>query len=274
MSFESEMPGDKFGYAPVNGLSMYYEIRGRGAPLVYIHPALSSSGMNAFPDLSRVFQVITPDLQGHGRTADIPERPISLVQHTKDIVGLLQYLGIAKAHFFGESYGGVVAMMLALHHPTLVGRVATYGASFGPPHIAHNPEMLRFDAPPTPDSSCFEFQRAGYKKHAPDPDYWSAFCGKALGIEWQGFTDQELAAVSAPVLIALGDRDFVRLEHAVDTYRKILNAELAVIPDAGHFGLFSEPGRIIPAVEHFLSKADNGPPVATAEVGYHPGRTR
>jgi pimeloyl-ACP methyl ester carboxylesterase len=274
MGIENDMAKNKSGYASVNGLKMYYEIEGHGVPLVFIHPALSSSEMNTFPHLARKFQLIKTDLQGHGRTADIPERPITLEQHTQDLVGLLQRLGIAKAHFLGESYGGVVAVMLALRYPTLVDRVATYGASFGPPHIAHNTEMLRFDAPPTPDSRCFRFQRDGYKKRAPNPDYWRTFWAKALAIEWQGFSDQELASVKAPVLIALGDRDFVRLEHAIETFRKIPSAELAVIPSAGHFALFSEQDKIVPIVEHFLTKPEKELPVATAQVGYHPGETR
>ena len=274
MSLANSMTAETCGYAPVNGLKMYYEIKGSGDPLVYIPPVLASAGMNSFPALIDKYRVITADLQGHGRTADIPERPIALEQHTKDLVGLLQYLGISKAHFFGESYGGVVAIMLALRYPELVGRIATYGATFGPPQIAHNTDMLRFDEPPTPNSRCFQFQREGYGKVAPDPDYWPSLWGKVLSINWQGFSNKELASIKTPVLIALGDHDFVRLEHALETFRMIPNAEFAVIPSAGHFALFSEQSRVIPVVEAFLPKPDRQLPLATAETGYHPGETR
>ena len=101
------------GYAPVNGLKMYYEIEGTGDPLVYIPPALGHAGMKSFPTLVQSHMVITVDLQGHGRTADIPERPLTIEQYAKDVVGLLKYLGIAKADFFGESYGGAAATILA-----------------------------------------------------------------------------------------------------------------------------------------------------------------
>jgi pimeloyl-ACP methyl ester carboxylesterase len=63
-----------------------------------------------------------------------------------------------------------------------------------------------------------------------------------------------LASTKAPVLIAVGDHDFVRPEHALETFRLIPNAELAVIPDAGHFVLFSEQARVIPVVKQFLEK--------------------
>jgi pimeloyl-ACP methyl ester carboxylesterase len=262
------------GYAPVNGLKMYYEIEGTGDPLVYIPPALGHAGMKSFPTLVQSHMVITVDLQGHGRTADIPERPLTIEQYAKDVVGLLKYLGIAKADFFGESYGGAAATMIAVHHPELVGRVATYGATFGAPQISVNPEMLGFDHLTTPDSRAFQFQRESYKEVAPDPDYWPKLWNKVSSIQWNGFSNEELASIKAPVLIALGDHDFVRLEHAVETFKVIPNAELAVIPDAGHFALFSEEERVIPVVKHFLEKPEKGIPLATAEKGYHPGETR
>lgn len=262
------------GYAPVNGLKMYYEIEGAGDPLVYIPPVFGFAGLNSFPALAQSHSVITVDLQGNGRTADIPERSLSIEQYAKDVVDLLKYLGIPKADFFGESYGAATATMIAVRCPEFVGRVATYGGTFGPPQIAHNPEMLRFDHPPTPDSRSHQFQKERYKKVAPDPDYWPKIWGKAVSIEWEGFSHEELASIKAPVLIALGDRDFVRVEHALETFKLIPNAEFAVIPDAGHFVLFSEQERVIPVVKHFLEKPAKRIPVATAEAGYHPDETR
>jgi pimeloyl-ACP methyl ester carboxylesterase len=265
---------DRQGYAPINGLSMYYEIEETGDPLVYIPPAFGSAGVKTFPAFVHSRAVITVDLQGQGRTTDIQDRPLSNEQHAKDVIALLKHLGISKADFFGESYGGAIATIIAVHNPELVRRVATYGATFGPPQVAVNPEMLHTNQPPTPDSRSFLFQRENYKKVAPDPDYWPTFWGKIFSIRWDGFSREELASIKAPVLIAVGDHDFVRLEHAVETFKLIPNAELAVIPDAGHYALFSEQERVVPVVEHFLNKPDTGIPIATAETGYHPGETR
>ncbi len=262
------------GYAPVNGLKMYYEIEGTGDPLVYIPPAFGYAGLKSFPALAQSHSVITVDLQGHGRTADIPERPISFEQHAKDVLGLLKHLGISKADFFGVSFGGVTATMIAVHYPVLVGRVATYAATFGPPQIAVKPEVLRPNLAATPDSRGIQFQRENYKKVAPHPDYWPKIWGKVFNIQWGGFSNEELASIKAPVLIALGDHDFVRLEHALETFTLIPNAELAVIPDASHFALFSEQNRVIPVVENFLKKPEKKIPFATAETGYHLGETR
>src|SRR3546814_20964320 len=91
------------GYAPINGLQMYYEIEGSGDPLVFIPPAFGFAGMKSFPALIESHMVITVDLQGNGRTADVPERPLSIERYADDVVGLLKFLGIAKADFFGRS---------------------------------------------------------------------------------------------------------------------------------------------------------------------------
>lgn len=262
------------GYAPVNGLKMYYEIEGTGEPLVCIPPAFGYAGLNPYPALIESHRVITVDLQGHGRTVDIPERPLSIEQYADDVVGLLQHLGITKADLFGESYGGNTAVMIALRYPKLVGRVATYAATFGPPEIALNPGTTQFAEPPTAESSYIQFQRENYQKVAPDPAYWPRIFEKLGNIRWHGFSKDELASIQAPVLVALGDFDFVRLEHAVETVNRMPNAELAVIPDAGHFTLFSEPERVIPVVKHFLEKPAKRVPVSTAATGYHPGETR
>jgi pimeloyl-ACP methyl ester carboxylesterase len=85
---------------------MYYEIEGTGDPLVCIPPAFGYAGLNSYPALIQSHTVITIDLQGHGRTLDTPERPLSIEQYAEDVVALLKYLGISKADFFGESYGG------------------------------------------------------------------------------------------------------------------------------------------------------------------------
>ena len=200
------------GYAPVNGLKMYYEIEGTGNPLVYLPPALGFAGMKSFPELIQNHSLITVDFQGHGRTADIPGRPLTLEQYAKDVIALLKHLGIAKADFFGESYGGAVAILIAVHSPELVGRVATYGATFGPPEFALNMEMLHLNSIPTPESRSFQFQREHYKKVAPDPEYWPQLWNKVFRLQWNGFSKEELASIQSPVLIALGDHDFVRLE--------------------------------------------------------------
>jgi len=264
------------GYAPVNGLKMYYEVEGDGEdnPLVFIPPAFGFAGAKAFPALTDRRSIITMDLQGHGRTADIPDRPLSIEQHADDVVALLRYLEISRADFLGESYGGNAAAVIALRHPALVRRVVTYAATFSAPPATLEPSTTKYGHPPTAQTRDIQFQRESYQRVAPDPAYWPTIYAKVGAIGWKGFSREELGAITAPVLLIQGDHDFVRLEHSIETVRRLPRGELAVIPSASHFALSSEPDRVIPIIEHFLDKPEQQLPLATAALGYHPGETR
>src|SRR6201999_3263096 len=98
-------------------------------PFIYLPAAFAFSGITDFPELSKRWRVVQVDLQGHGRTADI-DRPLSIAQHVEDVATLMRHLGIERAHFLGWSYGGLIALQMALSHPGLAGRVATYGSLF------------------------------------------------------------------------------------------------------------------------------------------------
>lgn len=262
------------GYAPINGLKMYYEIEGTGEPLVFVPPAFGFAGRESFPALAQNHSVITVDLQGNGRTADIPDRPISIEQYAKDVVELLKYLNISRADFLGESYGGDTVAVIAVRYPEFVRRAVTYSATFAPPPDTLNPETTRYDHPPGAETKDVQFQREGYMRVAPDPYYWPKIYQKVAGIQWKGLSKAELASIRAPFLILQGDHDFVRLEHSVETVQLIPHAELAVIPDASHFALLSEQERVIPIIKYFLEQPEKRLPLATANTGYHPGETR
>jgi len=161
-----------------------------------------------------------------------------------------------------------------VRHPELVRRLATYSATFSPPPSTLDPVTTHHERPPTAETRDIRFQRESYERVAPDPSYWPRIYDKVGSIQWRGFSEEELASIKAPMLIVQGDHDFVRLEHSVETFKRIPRAELAVIPNASHFALSSEPERVIPIVKHFLEKADEELPIATAERGYHPGETR
>ena len=108
------------GYAPVNGLSMYYEIQGSGTiPLVLIHgggSTIESSFGKLLPAFAAYTSVIAVELQAHGRTND-RDAPESFEQDADDVAGLLRYLGVGKANIFGFSNGGSTAMQVAIRHP-------------------------------------------------------------------------------------------------------------------------------------------------------------
>jgi pimeloyl-ACP methyl ester carboxylesterase len=256
----------KTGYAPVNGLNMYYEITGEGKPAVFIHPVMGHCGL--VHDLPKNRQWIVMDLQGHGRTADI-DRPITCEQHADDIAGLLKCLKIEQADFFGDSFGGAMAMMMAVRHPGLAGRVVCHGGSLAP-YPGTGADR------PSPDSEIVKWQREEYLKVAPDPKQWPTLFDKATKslFAWKGFSSDELKAIKAPVLIVCGDHDLIPVERCAEWSRMIPSAQLAVIPDASHFVLFSEPEKLLPTVAAFLDAPTAKLPLCTAQTGYYPGVTR
>src|ERR1041384_4128942 len=121
---ERDTRGVIMSYAQVNGINLYHEIHGTGRPLILLHGGLMSGEMfePILPVLTEHHQVITVDLQGHGRTADI-DRPIDVRLMADDIAALIEHLGLDRPDVVGYSLGGGVALHLAIRHPALVGRV-------------------------------------------------------------------------------------------------------------------------------------------------------
>jgi pimeloyl-ACP methyl ester carboxylesterase len=106
-------------YAEVNGINLYYEIHGAGRPLVLLHGGLGSGEMfgPVLPQLSEHHQVVAPDLQGHGRTADI-DRPLDIRLMADDVAALIDHLGFDKPDVVGYSLGGGVALQVAVRPRT------------------------------------------------------------------------------------------------------------------------------------------------------------
>jgi pimeloyl-ACP methyl ester carboxylesterase len=229
---------------------MYYELHGTGKPLVVLHGAFGRA--SAYPALAKNRQQIAVELQGHGHTADV-DRPLSFEQMADDVAALLKHLNIERADVFGYSMGGSVALALAIRHGGVVGRVAINGAHFAPIEQAFEPESFKqfkslpanFAPPPL---------KGPYDKVAPDPKQWPVLVAKVkkMGLEWKGFTHEQLKSIKAPVLITLGDRDGVRPEHAVEMFRLIPNSRLAIFPGGNHFLLFTSPNTVLAPVAAFL----------------------
>jgi pimeloyl-ACP methyl ester carboxylesterase len=238
------------GYAVVNGLKMYYEIHGTGKPLVLLHGAFGWA--TVYPSLAKNRQVIAVELQGHGHTGDI-DRPLSIEQMADDTAALLEHLKIGKADFFGYSMGGNVALGIAIRHPNVVDRLAINGSNFGKIEDAYEPETFKQFKSLSADFAPPMLKDA-YDKVAPDPRQWPVLVAKIkkMGLEFKGFTREEMKSIKARVLITLGDRDGVRLEHAVEMFRLIPSAQLAVFPGGDHLLLWTSPETVLSPIAAFL----------------------
>jgi pimeloyl-ACP methyl ester carboxylesterase len=239
-------------YAAVNGLRMYYEIHGTGRPLVLLHGGFGWA--TVYPALAQDRQVIAVEQQGHGHTADI-DRPLTYEQMADDTAALLEELKIEQADFFGYSMGGTVGLAVAIRHPKLVRKLAINGSHASKMADAFDPESFQ-QFTSLPADFAPPVLKDHYDEVAPDPTQWPALVAKVkkMVLEFNGFARADLKSIQAQVLVTLGDRDGVRVEHAVEMYRLIPNAQLAVFPGADHFLLWQGPEKLLPTIAAFLDE--------------------
>jgi pimeloyl-ACP methyl ester carboxylesterase len=249
-------PG-RTGYAPVNGLRMYYEIHGEARsgvpPLVLLHgggSTIDTSFSKLIPLLAKHRQVVAFEQQGHGRTADV-DRPFSFVQSAEDAVGLLRHLGIPKADFLGYSNGGQIAIEVALRHPGVVRRLVIESAMID--REGSDPAFWNSFPNAKPDDMPKELRDA-YRKTSPHPEDLPVFFLKSVRrmLDFKGWKAGEIKSIRAPVLVVVGDRDIVRPEHAVRMFRLFPDARLAVLPGTDHMKIVERADWLAPMVEAFL----------------------
>jgi pimeloyl-ACP methyl ester carboxylesterase len=252
-------PAPRTGYADVNGLHMYYEVhgtsRGGAPPLVLLHgggSTIQTSFGALVPLLARTRQVIAFEQQGHGHTADVPERPFSFAQSASDTAALLRLLGIGRADLLGYSNGGHIAIQLALDHPELVRRLVVVSAMTS--RDGADPGFWEGFKSATLDQMPRELKEA-YLASAPHPEQLPTFFAKSVKrmLEFEGWAPEQVKAIRAPTLLLLGDRDVVRPEHAVWLYRTLPDARLAILPDTDHMAIVQRADVVHPLVEAFLA---------------------
>jgi pimeloyl-ACP methyl ester carboxylesterase len=245
------------GYAPVNGLRLYYEIHGKpakdGVPLVLLHGGGSTIGTSfakLIPLVSKSREVIAFEQQGHGHTADV-DRPFSFTQSDDDAAALLRHLRVAKADFFGYSNGGHICLEIALRHPELVRLLVIESAFFSrdgtDPRFWQGFESAKLDDMPA------ELKEA-YLATAPHPEQLPTFFAKSVQRmrEFRGWTPEQIRSIAAPTLLLLGDRDIVRVDHAAQMQRLLPDARLAVLPGADHMAVTRRASEVAGIVDEFL----------------------
>ena len=248
------------GYAPVNGLQMYYEIHGAGEPLMLLHGAYGTIDLwgPILASLSAHRQVIAVEQQAHGHTADI-DRPLSYEQMTEDSAALMRYLDIEQADIFGYSMGGNIGLQLAMRHPALVRKLVAVSANYR--SDGYYPELLELIQTITPEVFAGSPLEASYLRNAPNPDNWPVLIDKLKQLDAQEFAwpEDEIKAIAAPTLLVMGDSDAMRPEHMVELFRLLgggvpgdltglPRSQLAVIPGATHVSLVAERADLLLAV--------------------------
>jgi pimeloyl-ACP methyl ester carboxylesterase len=253
------------GYAPVNGLKMYYEVHGSGDPVVLLHGSfmtISNNWTGWIAELARTRRVIALELQGHGRTADI-ERDFSYENLADDVAALLDHLEIPRADLIGYSMGGAVAMQCAIRHPEKVRKVVSISAVFR--HDGWVQEALDAFPQLTSEALAGSPIETEYKKLSPTPDEFPNFVRRVIAMDLKpyDFGADQLKATRAPMFFIHGDADGVRLEHIAEMFRlkggEIFGdmrprsaSRLAILPDTTHVTLMQRVNVIVPMVNDFL----------------------
>jgi pimeloyl-ACP methyl ester carboxylesterase len=260
-------------YADVNGIRLYYETHGPAdatRSLVLLHGGLGSGEMFG-PTLTALAdgrKVILPDLQGHGRTADI-DRPIDVQLMAEDIAALIEHLGLEKPDVLGYSLGGGVAFFLAARHPELIGKAIVLSA-----HIRRDaiyPEMLAQQG--QLNAGAVEFMRETpmyqlYQRVAPNPAHFGRLLDKIGASMARDFDFSDLVrSMQVPVMIACGDADMAPPAHYAETFKLLGGGlrdggwmgegrpsgghALAIIPGATHYNVHQSPV-LVAAAKDFL----------------------
>jgi len=238
------------GFASVNEVELYYEIRGEGTPLILLHGGLGHSGNwdNQLPVLSEHFKVISVDSRGHGRST-MGEQQITYSLMASDVVALMDYLDIREANIVGFSDGGNIGLHLAIYHPNRLIKVVASGANYNPsgvrPDVGEHPKMIEY----------FGNAMEDYAALSPDPTKWEAFLGN-ISQMWAtepNFTVEQLSSITVPLLLLDGEEEeFIYPEHTREMATLIPTATPIVIPEAGHFGMWENPDRMNDAILKFL----------------------
>lgn len=254
------------GYAPVNGLKMYYEVHGSGDPVVLLHGSfmtITNNWTGWITELAKTRKVIAIEMQGHGRTGDI-DRDISPANLADDVAALLDHFKIAKADILGYSMGGGVAMQCAIRHPDKVRKVVVISSYFRRDGVVkEGQEALSKLTAELFIGSPLETE---YKKLSPTPDAFATFIKRMVASASKGdsITADKLKATTAPMFFIHGDADGIKLEHVGEMYRlkgggthgdlgQRPASRLAIVPDATHVTLMQKMPVIVPMVNDFLN---------------------
>lgn len=222
----------KSGYAPVNGIKMYYEIYGEGhIPLILIHgggSTIETSFSNLIPLLADYGQIIAVELQAHGRTGD-RNTAETFEQDADDVAALIKYLKIEKTNILGFSNGGTTALQLGIRYPELVNKIVAISAAYKRDGFIsgffEGMQQASLENMPVP------LKKAYLEVNPNEQGLQSMFeKDKNRMINFKDYSDDALKSINAKTLFIAADRDVITLEHTLKMSQLIANAQLAVLP--------------------------------------------
>ena len=253
------------GYAPVNGIKVYYEVYGEGKPIVLLHGAFFTIEMNwgqLIPELSKTRKVIAIEFQGHGHTA-FSDRKLDLATLATDVEGVMNHLNVDSADVAGFSMGGSVAYQLAIQSPKRVNKLviisSTYKSSGWLPAVTDAFKNMK------PELFTNSPMKAAYDAVAPDKTKWTKFLEQMIAFVGTPFNmgDTNIAKITSPVLLISGDNDGLDKIELMKTYQLLgggvsadlgpmPKSHLAIVPSQGHVSVMMQTKTILGYLDGFL----------------------
>jgi pimeloyl-ACP methyl ester carboxylesterase len=251
----STAPTTSARHASIGPLRMYYEIHGRGSPVVLIHgggSTIQTSFGRTLPLLAAGHQVIAVELQAHGHTADV-DRPLSFTQDADDVAALLEQLGITGAAIIGYSNGATTAIHLAIRHPGAVRKLVLISGAMSAAGLIPGLHDA-FQKPPSVDSMPDDL-RAAYEAVAPRPQDLPIMVAKSTHRmrDFEDIPPSAVRALDTPALVIVGDRDVITPEHALEMFRAFQRGALAILPQTDHMQIVDRDDLLMPIIARFLS---------------------
>lgn len=216
-----------------------------GDTVILLHGGLGSSldWRNQIPALVNDHRVIVIDSRGQGRSTRAGQ-PISYDLMMKDVIAVMDHLKIKKAAFAGWSDGGIIGLDIAIKHPERITRLFTYGANFNPDGLIPDPGGSFLTNLRIRLSSLFDEHAATVRDIT------------AMWNSEPDFTPAELGSIHVPTMIAAGaHEEAIKPEHTRELAEMIPNAQLAILPHAGHAGLLEDPRDFNALLTGFLDKS-------------------
>lgn len=240
---------DRVGYAPVNGIRIWYAEFGRGEPVILLHGGLANANYwgNQVPALAKIYHVIVMDSRGHGRSTR-DDRPFGYDLMASDVIGLMQFLKIDKAAIVGWSDGAILGLDIAIHHPERLTKLFAFAANSDPSGVKDikSPVFAAFIARAEKE----------YAELSPTPTEYQSFLAQITKM-WAmqpNFTAAELQRITVPTWIVDADHDeAIKRENTEFMAQEIPGSGLLIQPGVSHFSLLQDPAQFTNDVLHFLA---------------------
>ena len=245
-------------YIDVNDIKIYYEIYGKGEPLLLMHGNSGSIENFVFqiPELSKHFKVIAVDSRAQGRSTD-SEKEITYALMASDMATLIDKLNVGSVYVLGWSDGGNNGLELAYAYPEKVRKLVIVGANY-----THEDQTAKGDnTEMDPNDSMVIRTKRLMKKYRdkvetlnPNPDRLLVIKKKLSDLmeKYPNFTPEQLRKIKTPTMIIAGDHDLINMDQTITLFNTLPNTQLFIVPGATHIVLVEQPNLINSVIINFF----------------------